>query len=150
MNTLEKTLIATILALPLSGAAETAVSMTTKSTGYYNLNVGDYTKPQKSGDLPAEGAGKIVVSDHALFSITLPSNPTTGYSWGLSALPDSLMLLDTDYRQSDDCNGMIGCGGYNTYTFKAIKQGSGDLTFQYGQQWNNTGYTTRVIRIMVK
>lgn len=124
--------------------------MTPKSTGYYNLNVGDYTKPQKSGDLPAEGAGKISVSNHGVFSVTFPANPTTGYSWGLTALPDTLMLLDTDYRQSEDCNGMQGCGGYRTYTFKAINRGQGALKFQYGRQWENAGFSTRIVNITVK
>ncbi|CDZ86607.1 Chagasin family peptidase inhibitor I42 [Citrobacter koseri] len=112
----------TVFIIPaMSFATEQVQAMPKDNAGYYNLNVGYYDKPQLSGYLPKKGEATIETNQSAVFSITLPASPSTGYSWGLRTLPSQLMFLDASYRQSDDCKG-LGCGGETTYTFKAMKQ----------------------------
>ncbi|EAS2000449.1 hypothetical protein AX334_24815 [Salmonella enterica] len=135
----------------MSFAAEQVKTMPKDNTGYYNLNVGDYSKPEQRNYLPKKGVGLIEIKQNAIFSITLPANPTTGYSWGLRTLPPQLMLLDSSYKQSDDCkSGMVGCGGDTTYTFKAMKKGAEKLEFQYGRQWESDNSDIRIINVNVK
>lgn len=74
--------------------------------------------------------------------ISLLLIPTLGYS--------STLLSTTD-RQSDKCkNGIPGCGGVTTYTFKALEKGTGKLKLQYDRQWENNKSGVRVINVFVK
>lgn len=147
-----KLALATFFIIPtMSFATEQVNAMPKDNAGYYNLNVGDYSKPEQRNYLPEKGTANIKLKQNAVFSITLPANPTTGYSWGLRTLPSQLMLLDSSYKQSDDCkSGMTGCDGDTTYTFKAIKKGAGKLELQYGRQWESNSSDIRSVNITVK
>lgn len=146
-----KLALTTVFIIPsMSFATEQVQAMPKDNAGYYNLNVGDYSKPKQRNYLPEKGSATIEIKQNSVFSITLPANPTTGYSWGLRTLPSQLMLLDADYKQSEDCNGKIGCGGDTTYTFKTMSKGAGKLEFQYGRQWEDDSADTRIINVNVK
>lgn len=145
-----KLALTAVFIIPAMSFATEKVKATPKdNAGYYNLNVGYYDKPQLSGYLPKKGEATIETKQNAVFSITLPASPSTGYSWGLRTLPSQLMFLNSSYQQSGDCNG-LGCGGETTYTFKALKPGTGKVEFHYGQQWENDSADIRIININVK
>lgn len=65
------------------------------------------------------------------FSITLPANHTTGYSWRLATKldPATLTLLSNTYHEST--SGMVGAAGEEVWTFTAPAQGTVPLTFEY-------------------
>lgn len=146
-----KLVLTTIFIIPVMAFATEQVEPELKNNlGYYNLNVGDYSKTERRNYLPKNSSATIELKQNSIFSITLPANPTTGYSWGLRTLPSQLMLLDSGYKQSDDCKpGMIGCGGDTTYTFKAVKKGTDKVEFQYGRQWETDSSDIRVVNIDV-
>ncbi|WP_438383045.1 protease inhibitor I42 family protein [Asaia sp. BMEF1] len=57
---------------------------------------------------------------NAYFSLDLPQNPSTAYSWVVTSLPQNLALAGMDYREDKDCNGRLGCGGSLRVTFRVI------------------------------
>ena len=70
-------------------------------------------------------------------SITLVSNATTGYAWQIRGSVDGgiLKLVDSEYIP-DEANPMIvGAGGKEIWTFKALKKGKAKLCFEYVRPW---------------
>jgi inhibitor of cysteine peptidase len=65
------------------------------------------------------------------FSITLPANHTTGYSWRLATQldPATLKLLGTTYHEST--SGAVGAPGEEVWTFTGQAQGQTQLNFEY-------------------
>ncbi len=68
------------------------------------------------------------------FTISLDSNPSTGYRWILvSSLPNWLEVVRYEYTPTNP--GQIGGGGIEKWTFKATNTGSTTLTFHYLRPW---------------
>lgn len=104
-----------------------------------------------------ENNNKILRTEHQqqvvegkLFTVSLQSNPTTGYTWILRTLPSRISLVSSDYRQSDSCKpGMLGCGGEQVYTFRAERNGHGTIELQYGRPWEQSVEKTWSERIEI-
>lgn len=80
------------------------------------------------------------------FTITLPSNPSTGYSWTPDYDSNYLELVNESFNESD---GGIGSGGNETFVFKAIKAGETNINFAYeGVDGNATNNTTKSVSIV--
>ncbi len=68
------------------------------------------------------------------FTISLDSNPTTGYEWNLvSSLPSWLELVRHEYTPTHP--NIIGGAGLEEWTFKATNTGSTTLVFYYRRAW---------------
>lgn len=65
-------------------------------------------------------------------SVELYTNPASGYTWEYSMDKIGyLTLVDTDYK-SDSGSAIMGKGGgTKTFTFRAIRSGTVNITFQY-------------------
>ncbi len=87
------------------------------------------------------------------FIIALEANPTTGYDW--QPVFDSAFVsqVKKDYQQ-DDNNGqpLVGQGGTDYFTFKAIKAGETKITLTYFRPWETpkTEDQQKVFNIIVK
>ena len=96
--------------------------------------------------------GKTVkVAVDGTVTLTLESNPTTGFSWiGVDkADKDILKLERNDYKEKDHPAGMLGVGGRNTIVYRALKKGKAKIELTYMQPWEpnsefNTKYTVTV------
>jgi inhibitor of cysteine peptidase len=89
------------------------------------------TKPEAKADAPIEvAAGKE-------FSISLKSNPTTGYRWQLAKPADETMLklVKSGYQADPHPAGMVGVGGKEVWTFNAVNPGKTTLEFKYVRSW---------------
>jgi inhibitor of cysteine peptidase len=88
--------------------------------------------------------------------IELGSNPTTGYRW-LETLanssPEVLEQAKHEYSRRGDKgpNGepIIGAGGVETWTFKAVKTGKATLDFSYGRPWQGGEKAAWTLRVTV-
>jgi len=69
--------------------------------------------------------------------IKLQSNPTTGYSWNLSGETDAsiISLTSSDYKTSSSDKEVVGAGGYDTITFKAVAKGNTTIILTYNKSW---------------
>ncbi|OEC84826.1 MULTISPECIES: protease inhibitor I42 family protein [Methanobacterium] len=85
--------------------------------------------------LPVKEEKKLTVNVNEKFNITLESNPSTGYKWISEFDSNSLKLVNETYIP--DMPIRCGSGGYQIFTFKALKTGKTDLTMKYIMPWEN-------------
>jgi len=106
-----------------------------------------------SGDTPAREASievaidefeqaknvtrEVVVAEGGTLTLTLGSNPTTGFSWGEAAqIADPTVLQQTDSQtQPPQAQGMGGAPGAQVWTFEALKKGATTVSLDYSRPW---------------
>ncbi len=86
-----------------------------------------------------------VVSEQAALSVgqtltvTLCSNPTTGFMWSQEAqISDSAVISQTGHEfvspQHKDTP-IVGASGVEVWTFRALKAGTADVSMEYSRPW---------------
>jgi len=93
-----------------------ACSQETNKTGEY-LNPGESIK----------------VKPGQIFTISMESNPATGYNWQLSKELDSIIILITNAYIPADSK----LGGHEVWTFKAIDYGQTNILMKYVRPCEN-------------
>jgi len=69
-------------------------------------------------------------------TVTLCSNPTTGYVWTDPAqVANSTVVLQTSHAFQEPPSGLMGASGNEIWTFKALKSGQTTVSMAYGQPW---------------
>lgn len=69
-------------------------------------------------------------------TLTLPSNPSTGYRWQVQDAAGSVLgALGPEVYRSNDNDGMVGSDGQSTWRFRAKAAGQGRLLLVYQQPW---------------
>ena len=88
----------------------------------------------------ADDGVRIELSPGQTLTITLPSNPTTGYSWQVAQIDTSLLEQQgqPDYQQSPGSKDLVGAGGAETFRFKALDTGETTLQLAYQRPWENS------------
>ena len=70
-------------------------------------------------------------------TLTLESNPTTGCTWSVKVVDESVAkFVGSEYTPNDNPGGMVGVGGHDTLTFQCLKQGQTKVELNYGHAWN--------------
>ena len=69
------------------------------------------------------------------FVITLKSNRTTGFQWQLSKAVNKEYVVLTGLRYITNKTKLIGAGGREEWTFRAVKPGRTVISFQYVRPW---------------
>lgn len=62
-----------------------------------------------------------------IIEISIPSNPTTGYSCLLSNMPDCVYFVESSYIPDQPVKS--GSGGTSKFKFVAVKKGNGQILF---------------------
>jgi len=70
--------------------------------------------------------------------VTLASNATTGYSWALVQNSDDSVLSKTGNEYVAPQTTLIGAGGKEEWTFKALKKGTSTISMGYSRPWEST------------
>lgn len=94
-------------------------------------------------------AGKnIQLSVGDILSITLTSNPSTGYTWETETIADPLLeqIGDGTYQSSSN---LVGASGKLTLQFKAIKAGTQTLTLDYHRSFEKGVAPAKTYQITV-
>ena len=96
------------------------------------------------------GAGDTIkVKNGDTFSVVLPSNPTTGYSWQVDFDFNYVQLTDSGYVTSNPV--LVGSSGNETFEFLAVKSGQTEITFSYLRPWESKPpLDTRVFKIIIE
>ena len=81
------------------------------------------------------------------FTISLNTNPTTGYDWEYISVNEWIQPLDTTYQA--DNTGLIGSGGTDIFRFKAHGQGKAVLDFVYKRSWETTSIEQKTFIVEV-
>lgn len=86
--------------------------------------------------LPAFSDENITTKVGNNFKIELKSNATTGYQWRLAKpVDDKIQFLSSDYIAPN--TNLMGAGGKEIWTFKAVKKGETKICFEYARPWEN-------------
>ena len=83
------------------------------------------------------------------FSLTLKSNITTGYQWQLTKAVDKEFLILTGLRYITKQADLVGAGGKEEWTFKAVKPGTAVISFQYVRPWEKKVAPAKVKNFIV-
>ncbi len=81
---------------------------------------------------------EILVVTGESFTVTLCSNPTTGFSWETAVISDPDILEQTGYEfisPESDPPPPPGTPGEDVWTFKALQTGTGTIDIAYSQPW---------------
>lgn len=65
-------------------------------------------------------------------TLTLESNPTTGYFWYAKYDKDLLSLVSKDFIPTTN---LLGAGGVERFNFRALKQGKTSIKMLYSRNW---------------
>ena len=100
---------------------------------------------------------EIDVSAGDTFSVTLCSNPTTGFQWShFAQISDRSVLEQTNHQFSLPENGnkplAPGTPGQEIWTFNALKKGTSTVSMEYSRSWagGEKGEWTFVLNVTVK
>lgn len=95
-----------------------------------------------------ENAEILEASQGGTFSISLDSNPSTGYSWQAKYDQEYFELVEQKFETSSD---LIGAGGKEIFTFKALKSGEKFIDFDYLRTWEKDKVEkSAVYKILIK
>jgi len=78
--------------------------------------------------------GTFKLRDNQNFQITLPGNPTTGYSWNIISI-DPKTTKQVDKKEYEPDSERIGAGGHVRFRFKATGKGKTVLKLAYYRVW---------------
>ena len=81
------------------------------------------------------------------FTVSLESNPTTGYSWQPEFDSEYLELVGSEFKSD---SALMGASGIETFEFKALKQGETEITMIYKRPWENESLEKQVIPVDIK
>ncbi|MDD5594457.1 MAG: protease inhibitor I42 family protein [Candidatus Margulisbacteria bacterium] len=86
-----------------------------------------------------------------IFKVELASNPTTGFMWQIDKKPDSRLVRSIGSTYEAPKTKLVGAGGRELWTFKALKPGKTTIAFKYVRSWekNVPPAETRVFDIKI-
>lgn len=93
---------------------------------------------EKAINIDAESNSKTIhVLPGKTICIKLNANHTTGYSWSLAAVDKSILEVgeEGEYESDPHPEGMVGVGGYEVWSFKAIATGETEISLVYVRPW---------------
>ncbi|MFC2016935.1 protease inhibitor I42 family protein [Chloroflexota bacterium] len=91
----------------------------------------------ESNQISLSYAPEIEVGDSV--TVTLCSNPTTGFRWSESAeISDQTVLEQVEHTFiSPEAENMVGSAGKETWIFKGLEQGMSSISMEYSQPWED-------------
>jgi inhibitor of cysteine peptidase len=81
-------------------------------------------------------SGQVEVTAGESFTVTLGSNPTTGFQWSEEAqISDTGVLKQTGHEFIPPEEAIPGAGGKEKWTFEALKAGTATVSMEYSRPW---------------
>jgi inhibitor of cysteine peptidase len=130
--------------------ASIAVTLLALSAGGTNPAAAEGETEQIDLDASYNGQGiEAAVGD--LLVITLESNPTTGFGWQLSGIDEDLLaLIESRYEPGENAEqGMVGAGGNEVWTFKALTTGVTTISMEYSRPWEGGEKAVQTFEVTV-
>ncbi len=79
---------------------------------------------------------RIEIANGYILVVTLDANPTTGYTWGVAVVDESILrqIGEVKYR-AENTRHVVGGGGVQTLRFQAVDTGKTELQLEYRRPW---------------
>jgi len=71
------------------------------------------------------------------FTLSLPGNPSTGYSWMMDIEDKTLLHVDSEGFQAGSDSRLVGQGGTNWWKLTALKSGTTKVKLIYARPWES-------------
>ena len=134
--------LTTVLLILLAGFIATKTTKSNQSpTGYVTL---------------PENVNSVTLNPGDLLDIVVRENPSTGYVWLESNIPNKFVLvsLQSDGRGSNfqidsHLPGMVGVGGSNHFIYKALAPGVTEIKLVLKRPWEKEDINQRTISVNV-
>ena len=81
----------------------------------------------------SDNGGSVTLESPEGVTVSLPSNPSTGYSWQVAETGPLTQVGEATYTAPDTA--LAGAGGVETFRFASETPGSGTLTLEYRRPW---------------
>jgi len=83
---------------------------------------------------------EVEVAVDGSLTVTLGSNPTTGFQWGPAEISDQTVLDELDHKfvppeAKGDRPPAPGTAGKDVWTFQALKKGTVKVSMEYSRPW---------------
>lgn len=141
----------------VSAAAEkstpTTTAMVTTTTQQYSSldntisSIAPYNMVSLVNSTMQGGQEAIKLSNGHEFTITLQSNPGTGYQWIPSFNTTILNLVSHEYKPAS--TKLLGSPGTDVFTFKAINHGTDTVKMIYKRSWEKESVQEKVFLVSV-
>lgn len=93
-------------------------------------------QPARNIDLDAQSDCPATLRTGQTLTLTLPSNPSTGYRWLLqNPAASTLRSLGPEVYNHPEDAGIVGSAGQSTWRFQAQQAGESHLILVYQQPW---------------
>jgi len=130
----------------------TTMMATTTTQQYSSLDntissIGSYNKVSLVNSTMQGGQEAIKVSNGHEFTITLQSNPGTGYQWIPTFNTTILNLVSHDYKPAS--TKLLGSPGTDVFTFKAINHGTDTVKMIYKRSWEKESVQEKIFLVNV-
>jgi predicted secreted protein len=104
-----------------------------------------------ASDFETAGVEKVEVLAGKEFSITLPANHTTGYSWRLATTldPATLKQINNVYTERKSDPDQVGGPGDEVWTFSTVAQGTVPLLFEYVRPFEKDAKPVKTSKFLV-
>jgi predicted secreted protein len=79
----------------------------------------------------------VALDQGSVMELSLPGNPTTGFSWSLAETPDQNILVETSHFYITPALA-IGSGGGDHWVFRAAGAGTARLNLVYSRPWEKS------------
>ena len=83
------------------------------------------------------------------FTISLPSNPTTGYAWTMDYDNVLLSVEEAEFQPSASNSIRLGAGGTSVFVFTPLHMGKTTIRFVYKRPWENIVADTRAFYVEI-
>lgn len=116
-------LLVAVACSPVSGASPAAEAS-------IDVSIDEF---EQANDITRE----VTVADGGTVTVSLGSNPTTGFSWDEAAqIADPTVLQQTgSERLPAESQGLVGAPGTQVWTFKALTKGTTTVSMEYSRPW---------------
>jgi inhibitor of cysteine peptidase len=85
----------------------------------------------------ADNDKQITLNAGDSLTLTLESNPTTGYSWQVIEIDNGVLIQDGAPEYKSDGRNIPGAGGTEIFRFKVVENGSTSLKLGYMRPWES-------------
>jgi len=83
------------------------------------------------------------------FTVSLPSNPSTGYTWTIDYDYALLRAEEANFEQTPTQSIRVGAGGSSAFVFTPIGPGKTTIRFVYKRPWENIVAETRAYYVEI-